>query len=57
MKRFSVHFHVDIPLQIVILNNFKNCRSPSKIKPCAMIGSEISKKYQKAVMYKMLTIK
>jgi hypothetical protein len=34
MTRFSVHFNVHIPLQIVILNNFENCRSPSKMKPC-----------------------
>jgi hypothetical protein len=26
---FLVHFNVHIPLQIVILNNFENCRSPS----------------------------
>jgi hypothetical protein len=32
-------------LQIFILNNFENCRSPSKMKPCTMSGPEISKKY------------
>jgi hypothetical protein len=26
MKRFSVHFIVHTPIQIVFLNNFKNCR-------------------------------
>ncbi len=30
MKRFSVHFNVHTTLQIVILNNFLNCRSPFK---------------------------
>jgi hypothetical protein len=33
-KMFLVHFNVHIPLEIVILNNFENCRSPSKMKPC-----------------------
>jgi DNA mismatch repair protein MutH len=27
MKRFSVHFNVHTPIQIVFLNNFENCRS------------------------------
>jgi hypothetical protein len=26
------------------LNNYENCRSPSKIKPCTMRGPEIGKK-------------
>jgi hypothetical protein len=30
MKQFSVHFNVHIPIQIVFLNNFENCRSPFK---------------------------
>jgi hypothetical protein len=56
MKRFSVHFNVHTLLQIIILNNFENCRSPSKMKPCTMRGSEIDKKkYQRVVMYKILT--
>jgi hypothetical protein len=41
---FLVHFSVCIPLQIVILNNFEKCRSPSKINPCTMSGPEIGKK-------------
>jgi hypothetical protein len=45
IKRFSVHFTVQTPLQIVLLNNFENCRSPSKMKSCTMSGPEISKKY------------
>jgi hypothetical protein len=40
-----VHFTVQTPLQIVFLNNFENCRSPSKMKPCTMNCPEISKKY------------
>ncbi len=30
MKRFSVHFNVYTPIQIVFLNNFENCGSPFK---------------------------
>ncbi len=30
MKRFSVHSNVHTPVQIVVLNNFVNCRSPFK---------------------------
>jgi hypothetical protein len=30
MKRFSVHFNVHTPIQIVFLNNFENWRSPFK---------------------------
>ncbi len=44
IKRVSVHFTVQTPLQIVFLNNFENCRSPSKMKPCTMNGPSISKK-------------
>ncbi len=40
-----MHFTVQTPLQIVFLNNFENCRSPAKMKPCTMTGPEISKKY------------
>jgi hypothetical protein len=32
IKSFSVHFNVHTPIQIVFLNNFKNCRSPFKNK-------------------------
>jgi hypothetical protein len=44
MKCFSVHFNVHKPLQIVFLNHFINCRSPSKMKHCTMMGPEIGKK-------------
>ncbi len=30
MKRFSVHFNLHKPIQIVFLKNVENCRSPSK---------------------------
>ncbi len=30
MKRFSVHFNLHKPIQIVFSKNFKNCRSPFK---------------------------
>jgi hypothetical protein len=30
MKRFSVHFNVHTHIQVVLLNNFENCRSPFK---------------------------
>jgi hypothetical protein len=42
---FSVHFNVHIPLQIVILNNFENSRSPSKMKPCTRRVPKIGKKH------------
>jgi hypothetical protein len=42
-ERFSVHFNVHTPLQIVFLNNFENFRAPSKMKPCTMSGLEIGK--------------
>jgi hypothetical protein len=30
MKRFSVHFNLHKPVQIVFFKNFENCRSPFK---------------------------
>jgi hypothetical protein len=30
MKRFSVHFNLHKPIQIVFLKFFENCRSPFK---------------------------
>ncbi len=30
MKRFSVHFNLHKPIQIVFFKNFENCRSPFK---------------------------
>jgi hypothetical protein len=43
MKCFSVHLHVHSPLQIVSINNFEHCRSPSKMKHFTMRGLEIGK--------------
>ncbi len=45
IKRFSVHFILQAPLQIVFLNNLKIVCPLSKMKPCTMSGPEISKKY------------
>jgi hypothetical protein len=39
------------------LNNFENCRSLSKMKPCTMMGPEIGKKQKRFVMCKILTNK
>ncbi len=30
MRRFSVHFNLHKPIQIVFFKNFENCRSPFK---------------------------
>ncbi len=43
-QTFLVHFNVQTPLQIIFLNNFENCRSPSQMKPCTMRGPEMGKK-------------
>ncbi len=43
MKRFSVHFTVQTPLQIVFLNNLKNVGPLSKMKPCTRRGPKIEK--------------
>jgi hypothetical protein len=45
MKRFSVHFTVQTPLQIVFLNNLENVGPLSKIKPCTRRGPKIGKKH------------
>ncbi len=45
MKRFSVHFNVQTPLQIVFLNNLKIVGPLSKMKPCTRRGPKISKKH------------
>jgi hypothetical protein len=42
-ETFLVHFNVHPPLHIVFLNNFENCRSPSKMKPSIIRGHEIGK--------------
>jgi hypothetical protein len=44
MKRFSVHFSVQTPLQIVFLNNLKIVGPLSKMKPCTRRGPNIGKK-------------
>jgi hypothetical protein len=43
MKRFSVHFHVHTPIQIVLLNNFKIVGPLSKLKPCTRRVPKIGK--------------
>jgi hypothetical protein len=45
MKRFSVHFTVQTPLQIVFLNNLKIVGPLSKMKPCTRRGPKIGKKH------------
>ncbi len=44
MKRFSVHFIVHTPIQIVFFNNLKIVSPLSKMKPCTRRGSKIGKK-------------
>ena len=44
MKRFSVHFNVHTPIQIVFLNNLKIVGPLSKMKPCTRRGPKIGKK-------------
>jgi hypothetical protein len=44
MKRFSVHFNVHTPIQIVFLNNLKIVGPVSKMKPCTRRGPKIGKK-------------
>jgi hypothetical protein len=43
MKRFSVHFNVQTPLQIVFSNNLKTVGPLSKMKPCTRRGPKIGK--------------
>ncbi len=43
MKRFSVHFNVHTPSQIVFLNNLKIVDPLSKMKPCTRIGPKKGK--------------
>ncbi len=50
MKRFSVHFTVKTPLQIVFLNNLKIVGPLSKMKPCTRRGPKIGKKHLRVVM-------
>ena len=56
MKRFSVHFTVQTPLQIVFLNNLNIVGPRSKMKPCTRRGPKIGKKTLES-MSKLLTIK
>jgi hypothetical protein len=44
MKRFSVHFNVHTPIQIVLLNNLKIVGPLSEMKPCTRRGPKIGKK-------------
>jgi len=43
MKRFSVHFSLQTPLQIVFLNNLKIVGPLSKMKLCTRRGPKIGK--------------
>jgi hypothetical protein len=45
MKRFSVHFNVHTPIQIVFWNNLKIVDPLSKMKPCTRGGPMIGKKH------------
>jgi hypothetical protein len=45
MKRFSVHFNVHTPIQIVFLNNLKIVGPLSKMKHCTRRGPKIGKKH------------
>ena len=40
MKRFSVHFNLHKPIQIVFFKNFANCRSPFKNETLHQESSE-----------------
>jgi hypothetical protein len=40
MQRFSVHFNLQKPIQIVFLKNFENCRSPFKNETLHQESSE-----------------
>jgi hypothetical protein len=44
MKRFSLHFNVQTPLQIIFLNNLKMVGPFSKMKLCTRRGHKIGKK-------------
>ncbi len=57
MKRFSVHFNVHTPIQIVFLNNLKTVGPLSKTKPFTRRGPKIGTKYLRVVISKLLTIK
>ncbi len=60
MKFFSALYNTckcaHTSVQIVFSNNFENCRSASKMKHCTKRLAEMSKIYQRVVMYKILTI-
>jgi hypothetical protein len=45
MKRCSVHFNVQTPLQIAFLKNLKIVGPLSKMKPCTRRGHKIGKKH------------
>ncbi len=48
MKRFSVYFIVQKPLQIEFLNSLKIVGPLSKMKPCNRRGPKIGKKTQES---------
>jgi hypothetical protein len=57
MKRFSVHFNLHKPIQIVFLKILKIVGPLSKMKPCTRRVPKKGKKHKRIVMYKILTIK
>jgi hypothetical protein len=57
MKRFTVHFNVHTPIQIVFFNNLKIVVPLSKKKPYTRRGPKIGKKHKRVVMSKLFTIK
>jgi hypothetical protein len=56
MKRFSVHFNLHKPIQIVFLKILKIVGPLSKMKPCTRRVPKIVKN-TRVVMYKIFTIK
>jgi hypothetical protein len=44
-ERFSVHFNLQKPIQILFFKNFENCRSLSKMKSCTRRVPKIGKKH------------
>jgi hypothetical protein len=60
MILFSGHFNLHKPIQIVqivFFENFENCRSPFKMKPCTRRVPKIGKKTLEICMYNILIIK
>jgi hypothetical protein len=57
MKRFSVHFNLHKPIQIVFFKNFENCRSPFKNETLHHESSQDRQKTLESCMYKIFIIK